>query len=119
MQYSISALIATLPLCVVILPTAAYAQTTVPVSLNPSVVNQVFVKQLNPFNLAYLAYQGYLKNQGIPGYGALLIGISSGEITAQNIIQAAVKVNLLPEQSLRDESYRDYVEDQLKELTEE
>ncbi|MBD2473269.1 hypothetical protein [Nostoc sp. FACHB-145] len=40
--------------------------------------------------------------------------IASGTITAGDIIQAAVKANRLPEQTLSDRGYRHNLEDQLQ-----
>jgi hypothetical protein len=73
--------------------------------------------QLSPFNLAFLAYQGYLEDQGIPSDGDLRNAITSGTITAQDIMQAAVKANRLSEQTLGDQGYRNNLEVQLKGLT--
>nr|WP_322714236.1 hypothetical protein [Nostoc sp. ChiSLP03a]MDZ8215464.1 hypothetical protein [Nostoc sp. ChiSLP03a] len=115
MQRSISVLLTTLLLSATILP-AAQAQST-PTSLNPYAANQPFGNQLKPFNLAYLAYQGYLKDQGIPSNGALMSAIASGTIAAQDIIQAAVKANRLPEQALSDRAYRHNLENQLQGFT--
>ncbi len=110
MGCSISVPIATLLLSIAILPAAAQSQTTV--------ATTYAVNQVQPFNLAYLAYQGYFKDLGIPSNGALLNAISFGKVTAQDIIQAAVKVNRLSEQSISDRSYHDHLEKQLKELAE-
>jgi hypothetical protein len=119
MRRSILTSIATLLLSGAIGTAAAPAQTTVPtVSSYPSVANQPSANQLSPFNLAYLAYQGYLEDLGIPSNGALLNAISFGKITAQDIIEAAVKANRLPEQILGDRGYRDNLEKQLQGLAE-
>ncbi|MEH1917821.1 hypothetical protein [Nostoc sp.] len=116
MRRSISTMLTTLLLCAAILPAAAQSQTA-PISLNPYAANQHKANQIRPFNLAYLAYQGYLKDQGIPSNGVLIDAIASGSITAQDIIQAAVKTNRLPEQTLNDQGYRHNLEDQLQEFT--
>ncbi len=113
MRRSISTLLTTLLLSAAILPAAAQSQTT-PTSLNPYAANQPSANQLMPFNLAYLAYQGFLKDQGIPDSGVLIDAIASGTITAQDIIQAAVKANRLPEQTLSDRGYRHNLEEQLQ-----
>jgi hypothetical protein len=85
--------------------------------VNLSTTQQVALKdELSPFNLAYLAYQGYFKDQKIPSNGALISATASGQITAQNLIQAAVKGDRLPASKLQDQSYRHNLEDQLKSL---
>ncbi|MEH2053951.1 hypothetical protein [Nostoc sp.] len=116
MRRSISTMLTTLLLCAAILPAAAQSQTAL-TSLNPYAANQHRANQIRPFNLATLAYQGYLKDQGIPSNGALMAAIASGTITAQDIIQAAVKANRLPEQALSDQDYRHNLENQLQEFT--
>ena len=112
MRRSISILLTTLLLSAAILPAAVYAQgsKTRQTSLNLSYV----ANQPSPFNLAYLAYQSYLKNQGIPRSGALSNEIRSRTIMAQDVMQAAVKANRLSEQTLNDQGYRSALEDQLQ-----
>jgi hypothetical protein len=119
MRRSISGLLTTLVLFAASLPSAVQAQTTstAPISLSPNAVNEPKVNQLRPFNLAYLAYQGYLKDQGIPSNAALISAVASGRITAEDIIQAAVKTNRLPERMLKDQGYRNNLEDQLQGFT--
>ena len=108
MKRSISTLLTTLLFSTAILPTAAFAQTTraPQTSLNPYVTALRSANQVSPFNLAYLAYQGYLEDQGIPSNGALIDAIASSNVTAQNLMQAAVKANRLSEQMLTDQGYR-------------
>jgi hypothetical protein len=119
MRRSISSLLTTLMFSAAILPTAVYAQgtQTSPTSLNPYVTNQSSTNQLSPFNLAYLAYRGYLKDQDIPSNNALIEAIVSGTVTAQDVIQAAVKDSWLPEQTLNDRGYRFALEDLLQGFT--
>jgi hypothetical protein len=119
MRRSISTLLTTLLLSAAILPAAAHAQNTKtsPTSLNPYVANQSSTNQLSPFNLAYLAYHGYLKDQDIPDSGALIDALVSGTVTAQNVMQAAVKANRLSEQTLNDSGYRFALEDLLQGFT--
>jgi hypothetical protein len=119
MRRSISTLFTTLLLSAVISSFAAQSQANeiAPTSLNPYAVNQHPVTQASPFNLAYLAYRGYLKDQGIPSAGALVDEIVSGTVTAQDVMQAAVKANRLPEEMLNDRGYRSALEDQLHEFT--
>ena len=83
---------------------------------NPVVANQAFTSHLTPFDLAYLAYHGNFRSQGIPGYGSLLSAHQSGKITAQKIVEIAVNANLIPKNILTDKGYVDSVEEQLKGL---
>lgn len=82
-------------------------------SFNPAVTKRASTSQLTPFNLAYLAYQGYFRDQGLPSYAAFISAHQSGTISAKDIVQIAVKANLLPEQTLADQGYLSAVEDQL------
>jgi hypothetical protein len=108
MRRSLSTLLTALLLSVAILPTAASAQgtKTSPTSLNPYVVKPSSTHQISPFNLAYLAYRGYLSTEGIPSSGGLIAALVSETVTAQDIMQAAVKANRLSAQTLNDGDYR-------------
>jgi hypothetical protein len=99
--------IATLLISIAILPPIAQAQTS-----SKTYTGQ----QVSPFNLAYLAYQGYLTDLGIPSDSELLNAISVGKISAQDIIKAAIKANRLSNQTLSDSGYRDNLDQQLKSL---
>jgi len=117
MQRSLSILLTALLTSSIIVP-AAYAQAPgAAQSFNPYVTKQSTVDQPSPFNLAYLAYQGYLKDQGIPDGGALINAIASRTMTAQDIMQAAVIAKRLPERTLNDQGYRSNLENQLQGLS--
>jgi hypothetical protein len=96
-----------------ILPTTIEAQPTNASPINASNQNR---DRISPFDLTYLAYQGNLKDRGIPSYGALIDAIAFGRVTAQKVMQAAVRANLLPEQTLSDSSYRSALQTQLYNL---
>ncbi|AFY33543.1 hypothetical protein [Calothrix sp. PCC 7507] len=68
---------------------------------------------LKPFNVAFLAYQGYLQDQGIPSASALVFEYQKGSLTANDVVQAAVKANKLPAEVLNDQDYLSAVESQL------
>jgi hypothetical protein len=116
-RYSI--LVTTLLLSMTILPTVAQSQTMPAESRLNAAAHPSTLNQTSPFNLAHLAYQGYLKDQGVPEAGALMNAIASGTLTAQNIMQAAVKVNRLSEKTLSDRGYRHQLEVQLNGLMED
>ncbi|MEA5604039.1 hypothetical protein [Nostoc sp. UHCC 0252] len=68
---------------------------------------------LQPFNIAFLAYQGALREQGIPSAGTLIFEFQVGNLTAKDVVQAAIKANKLPAQVLNDRGYVNAVESQL------
>jgi hypothetical protein len=121
MHRSISTLLTTLLVFITVLPTVTSADTTGTAqnSFNSQATNQPSDSQTSPFSLAYLAYQGYLKSQGIPSNGALIAAIADGTITAQDVMQAAIAANWLPQQTLTDQSYRWALEMQLNGLTQD
>lgn len=90
------------------------AETAVRQIISNSTANE---SQLTPFNLVSLAYQGYFRDQGVPSYGALLSGYKSGKITAEELVQSAVKKNRLSSQVLADRGFLRAVEDQLFKLS--
>ncbi|AFZ22462.1 hypothetical protein Cylst_0082 [Cylindrospermum stagnale PCC 7417] len=81
-------------------------------AINPA-GNSLNVNHLKPFNVAFLAYQGYLKEQGIPSASALIFEYQTGKLTAEDVVKAAIKANKLPAQVLNDQSYLNAVESQL------
>ncbi|MFN6485996.1 MULTISPECIES: hypothetical protein [unclassified Nostoc] len=76
--------------------------------------NPTETKYLQPFNIAFLAYQGYLKEQGIPSGGTLLFKYQTGYLTAKNVVKAAIRANKLPAKVLNDQGYVNAVELQMK-----
>ncbi|MDZ7965617.1 MAG: hypothetical protein RM368_11680 [Nostoc sp. DedSLP03] len=76
--------------------------------------NPTDTKYLQPFNIAFLAYQGYLKEQGIPSYGTLLFKYQTGYLTGKDVVQAAIRAKKLPAEVLNDRGYVNAVELQMK-----
>lgn len=74
--------------------------------------------QIAPFDLVYMAYQGYFKNQGIPSAQALIYGYRTGDIDARDLVSSAVRANRLPSQMLADDDYLNAVDNQLNNLNE-
>jgi hypothetical protein len=72
---------------------------------------------LTPFNLAYLAHQGYFTSQGIPDSDGLMKGFNDGSITAAQVVKAAVADKRLPAAFLTNDSYISAVKNQLYTLT--
>jgi hypothetical protein len=94
------------------------AAIAVPAGKAQDTMPKVEVKiTLNPFNLAYLAYQGYFSEEGIPESGELLQGFRTGNITAFQVVKAAVAQNRLPASFLKNNAYISAVATQLYALT--
>lgn len=91
---------------------AVRAETTV---FNPDITNSTdsHIPQITPFNLVNLAYQGYLKDQGIPSYSVLRTAYVEGEVSAADIVRSAVAAGRLPNKTLSDKQYINSVAQQL------
>lgn len=74
-------------------------------------------RQLSPFNLAYMAYQGWFTDAGVPAAGQLLQGYRTGRITAAEVAQAAIQTNRLSAETLEDTSYLASLDSQLNALS--
>ena len=99
--------------CIAFVPVIVDAQT-VNNSNNVGQINRDSpnTSYLQPFNIAFLAYQGAFKEQGIPSAGNLIFRFQTGKLTAKDVVQAAIKANKLPAQVLNDEGYVNAVESQ-------
>lgn len=74
-------------------------------------------RQLSPFNLAYMAYQGWFTEEGVPAASRLIRDYRIGRITAVDVAQAAVKTNRLSAETLQDPSYLSSLDNQLEGLS--
>lgn len=79
-------------------------------------INTTSTSQLKPFNAAFLAYQGALKQQGIPSGSALIFEYQIKNLTAVDVVKAAVNANKLSPEVLNDEGYLSAVDSQLTSL---
>ena len=82
-------------------------------SNSPALDTPFFNNQVTPFNLVGLAYQGFLKDQGIPSGGILLSLYQNGEINAKDLVEGAVNANRLSPEVLNDSGYIADVDNQL------
>ncbi|MCC5603750.1 hypothetical protein [Nostoc favosum] len=108
--------------CIAFLPGIVAAQTAnnnnSAGQINTNVnFNSANASHLQPFNTAFLAYQGGFKEQGIPSGSALIFEYQIGNLTAKDVVQAAVRANKLPAQLLNDAGYLNAVESQLTSFT--
>lgn len=74
------------------------------------------VRRTEAFNLVSSAYRGQFEQQGIGGYAVMVSNYNSGELTAEDLINAAIEAGELSPMAIEDESYVEAVELQLESL---
>jgi hypothetical protein len=109
-------------LSTVLLSSPTKAQETNPYSTQPQNIDRstssirVANRELNPFDLATFAYRGRFAEQGIPGYGNFVMGLNTGHITVDDVIQAGIEAGQLSPETRSDRSYRTALRQQLLSL---
>ena len=63
------------------------------------------------------AYRGDFEDQGINSYAVLVSNYEAGELTAEDLIAAAIDAGELSSSAMEDESYVQAVDSQLNALT--
>ena len=76
-------------------------------------------KTLTPFQVSSLAYRGSFSEAGIPGYGALESGITTGDIVAEDVIEAAIASGRLSADALDNSTFISSVDNQLEILVDQ
>ena len=74
---------------------------------------------LSPSALVNAAHKGKLKDWDIPSYSQLQSRYDSSRITASDVVNAAVKAEILPSQAAGDEEYISQVNTELEKLHED
>lgn len=72
---------------------------------------------VTPFNLVFLAYHGFLEDEGISKYNTLISDYQTGRVTAQDLVQVAVTMRRLSPDVLTNRGYVNSVERQLQSLS--
>lgn len=75
------------------------------------------VRKTEAFNLVSSAYRGDFEDQGINSYAVLVSNYEAGELTAEDLIAAAIDAGELSSSAMEDESYVQAVDSQLNALT--
>ncbi|MCW5313477.1 hypothetical protein GTQ43_06535 [Nostoc sp. KVJ3] len=108
---------------ITLVPGMAVAQTatnsssqTIAINSNNLPSNSTSVNYLQPLNLVTLAYQGGLKQHGIPSGEKLVFETQNKNIIAKDLVKAAVNADKLPSQLLNDQNYLSAVNLQLNAL---
>ena len=76
------------------------------------------VRRTEAFNLVSSAYRGDFEDRGIESYAVLISNYEAGELTAKDLIQAAVDAGELSPSAMEDSAYVEAVDRQLSTLTE-
>ena len=74
------------------------------------------VRRTEAFNLVSSAYRGQFEAQGIDGYAVMVSNYNSGQLTAEDLIEAAIEAGELSSKAMEDDSYIRAVEFQLRSL---
>ncbi|MBW4542449.1 MAG: hypothetical protein KME43_25435 [Myxacorys chilensis ATA2-1-KO14] len=72
------------------------------------------IPSMTPYDVVFLAYQGYFRNQGLRGYGAFADGCNQGKLTAQDVVEAAIKANQLPKTIVNNRGFMNAVDANMK-----
>lgn len=72
---------------------------------------------VTPFNLVFLAYQGFFTSENIPSASGLIQAYRAGKVTSADLTKAAISMNRLPQESLQDQYFQAQVQSQLELLT--
>ena len=91
-------------------------QTNIGINSNTLHNNSTTTSYLQPFDLVSLAYQGGLKQQGIPSGGTLIFERQNRKIVGEDLVRAAINANKLPPQTLNDQNYLSAVRAELTSL---
>ena len=75
------------------------------------------VRRTEAFNLVSSAYRGDFEDQGINSYAVLVTNYEEGELTAEDLVNAAIDAGELSPSALEDDSYIEAVDSQLSALT--
>jgi hypothetical protein len=97
-----------------IMPLSAQAQVSVAA---PPANAETLGMAVTPFNLVFLAYQGFFESEGIPKFNGLIDGYEEGSVTPENLIEVAIKMRRLTPETLNNRTYISSVNHQLRALS--
>lgn len=60
---------------------------------------------ITPYALVTAAYQGRLRDRGIPAGGKLITAVHTNQVQAQDLVEGAIAQGRLPATTLNDSSY--------------
>lgn len=71
---------------------------------------------VTPFNLVFLAYQGFFESEGIPKFDGLINGYQGGEIKPEDLVKVGISMRRLSPDTLNNRGYLRAVNRQLESL---
>lgn len=78
-----------------------------------------FKMTVTPFNLVFLGFQGFFASENIPAAMEFIRAYQNGKITPQSLTKAAIKMNRLSPETLKDKAYLASVQSQLDTLVQD
>ncbi|MEM9506487.1 MAG: hypothetical protein AAGA16_02240 [Cyanobacteria bacterium P01_E01_bin.35] len=69
------------------------------------ITSETSERRISAFKLVCAAYRGRFKDLGIPAYARLDQAYRGRQLTASDLIQAAIEANQLPPNTLQDKGY--------------
>jgi hypothetical protein len=112
MERLLLAAVSTILIATAATPPVLANKTAANSNVNQSQIN----KNITPFNLVSLAYQGEFKNQGVGGYNSLLTAIRFDEISGKDLVQIGIDTGRLSAETINDSNYVSSVDSQLQKL---
>jgi hypothetical protein len=76
-------------------------------------MNMSSVRDTEAFNLVSLAYRGEFEDVGIPSYNQLVMEYTTGDLSAEDVVEAGIEDGYLSPAAMEDEEYINAVELQL------
>ncbi|MGG6262972.1 hypothetical protein ACQ4M3_24135 [Leptolyngbya sp. AN03gr2] len=95
------------------MPMVQAASTTANSTISP-IPSNVAISSMSPYELVFMAYQGRFREQGLRGYGVFVDSCNQGNLTANDLVQTAIKAKLLPKSILDDVAYMNAVDANMK-----
>lgn len=79
--------------------------------LSQSVAERTVIGEpITPVNLVYTAYRGQFEREGIPKFNRFVTQYQSRQLTAEDLVRAAIQARRLPGNALSDRHYISNVE---------
>lgn len=95
-------------------PNAGYGRASVPMmDAKSPAMSAKYGMSVTPFNLVFLAFQGFFSSEGIPSAQGLQEAYRNGTVKPQTLVKAAIAMNRLPASSIDDKTYLNSVKSQL------